>query len=940
MARASRHLARFDAPGDRAGGFVGLERGLRTALILLADVAGCEMASAAFRDAAKKTALDALEPPFVTTRDAERARGEGRESAEADASESSPSWIPSTRTRRAACARWSRAKAKARARARARARRKTKTKTAAAAAANASRASRAADALAPLASPTLGSAGARVRGVSRRRAVRREARGAAPAALAEIPPWPRRSSAPLRRCLRRARARGRRGDRAASPPSPPPPPRRSPLPPPPRARSPPRRFSSPGARTPGARRRGRAAEALGLEPDADAGADADADAYARCIAPAGVPETSSDENGGFVSAGGSAAGGSYASLYAGSIGRGGRSDGVLPPPPGAEHTQFSCDACDASPILGHRWHCATCVDYDLCDRCFRRGVPAHDPTHRMLAYECGVAAGGSLSFSSPGGFTRERLAPGRREPLAGGLASVARAEASTSESPPLRATLRPPTRERKPRAVRWRRIGRAPVHPKTPPSRRRDRRRDPASIAPSSRRGDWRSSRRSRARTTARWASTAASPSVRRTLSCSGAWRRRPSTPRRCVKPRGAPPRTRRRRRGRRSSPTRRKISGDPAQALPGSGRGRGERRRRARSSSFASRSSPPRGATTFPTTRLARRDRRRPGPTGPTTLLFSPLRWRAIWSPSSSAFAARAARIPPARAPRRSRGGATRRRRRRRTRVRVGERAVGFVGCRALRLARGSRVRRAALARAAVWPDEARRDARRVRGSAGRGDARRRPRRRARRRANRKAFGRGVRATVRAAEDDSGDGAARNGTLGRSLAVAQGARGDSRRRRARKLPDASPRATRVTPRRGVARGVPRGARRRQDADACDRVRRATMPRVLDARSSTARRTPRRSPSSPPSAPSRRRRRRGPAGGAYTSPRGPPRSSPSRASRGGRRNRRRSTAWRRSRRRWGATATRRVAKTTTRTTSPRSSERRPPRAVPRRGRHL
>ena len=192
------------------------------------------------------------------------------------------------------------------------------------------------------------------------------------------------------------------------------------------------------------------AEALGLEPDADAGADADADAYARCIAPAGVPETSSDENGGFVSAGGSAGGDSYASLYAGSIGRGGRSDGVLPPPPGAEHTQFSCDACDASPILGHRWHCATCVDYDLCDRCFRRGVPAHDPTHRMLAYECGVAAGGSLSFSSPGGFTRERLAPGRREPLAGGLASVARAEASTSGIAASRATLRPPTRERKP----------------------------------------------------------------------------------------------------------------------------------------------------------------------------------------------------------------------------------------------------------------------------------------------------------------------------------------------------------------------------------------------------------------------------------------------------------------------------------------------------------
>jgi E3 ubiquitin-protein ligase UBR4 len=35
-----------------------------------------------------------------------------------------------------------------------------------------------------------------------------------------------------------------------------------------------------------------------------------------------------------------------------------------PAPPGTEDTQFSCDVCDVSPIVGHRWHCTRCVDFD------------------------------------------------------------------------------------------------------------------------------------------------------------------------------------------------------------------------------------------------------------------------------------------------------------------------------------------------------------------------------------------------------------------------------------------------------------------------------------------------------------------------------------------------------------------------------------------------
>jgi hypothetical protein len=48
----------------------------------------------------------------------------------------------------------------------------------------------------------------------------------------------------------------------------------------------------------------------------------------------------------------------------------------------ATHANVTCDGCKMSPIVGHRFKCLTCTDYDLCDRCER--MNAHDPAHALI----------------------------------------------------------------------------------------------------------------------------------------------------------------------------------------------------------------------------------------------------------------------------------------------------------------------------------------------------------------------------------------------------------------------------------------------------------------------------------------------------------------------------------------------------------------------------
>ena len=37
---------------------------------------------------------------------------------------------------------------------------------------------------------------------------------------------------------------------------------------------------------------------------------------------------------------------------------------------GERHLCISCDGCQRKPIIGSRWHCKTCPNYDLCTQCY------------------------------------------------------------------------------------------------------------------------------------------------------------------------------------------------------------------------------------------------------------------------------------------------------------------------------------------------------------------------------------------------------------------------------------------------------------------------------------------------------------------------------------------------------------------------------------------
>jgi hypothetical protein len=45
--------------------------------------------------------------------------------------------------------------------------------------------------------------------------------------------------------------------------------------------------------------------------------------------------------------------------------------------------QFCCDVCGVCPIVGSRWHCAICKDFDLCTACYDAGKLAPLPPHTL-----------------------------------------------------------------------------------------------------------------------------------------------------------------------------------------------------------------------------------------------------------------------------------------------------------------------------------------------------------------------------------------------------------------------------------------------------------------------------------------------------------------------------------------------------------------------------
>merc|ERR1719297_499752 len=58
-----------------------------------------------------------------------------------------------------------------------------------------------------------------------------------------------------------------------------------------------------------------------------------------------------------------------------------KADHVQETPVGAEaHPGVVCDACDG-PVIGHRYKCLKCPDYDLCGKCEAKGF---HPGHNMM----------------------------------------------------------------------------------------------------------------------------------------------------------------------------------------------------------------------------------------------------------------------------------------------------------------------------------------------------------------------------------------------------------------------------------------------------------------------------------------------------------------------------------------------------------------------------
>jgi len=57
---------------------------------------------------------------------------------------------------------------------------------------------------------------------------------------------------------------------------------------------------------------------------------------------------------------------------------------------GNKHTAL-CDVCAAESMLGARWKCRECDDYDLCDECYHSDM--HDLTHRFTRFDLKASRG-------------------------------------------------------------------------------------------------------------------------------------------------------------------------------------------------------------------------------------------------------------------------------------------------------------------------------------------------------------------------------------------------------------------------------------------------------------------------------------------------------------------------------------------------------------------
>ncbi|KAJ7358991.1 E3 ubiquitin-protein ligase mib2 [Desmophyllum pertusum] len=85
---------------------------------------------------------------------------------------------------------------------------------------------------------------------------------------------------------------------------------------------------------------------------------------------------------------------------------------------GLKHIHVTCDGCKEVPLIGTRWKCADCQNYDLCSTCFVSDV--HDKHHAFLRIEQpqgnGIPVGKRTNFvkrQSKGFFPGAKVSRGR-----------------------------------------------------------------------------------------------------------------------------------------------------------------------------------------------------------------------------------------------------------------------------------------------------------------------------------------------------------------------------------------------------------------------------------------------------------------------------------------------------------------------------------------------